>query len=109
MQDFVQDLLQDLINDEALRHASYTKDSLLVSMRKFIANRPGADEPEYGVFTLDNDQNDLDILGEIIDELRGTPEIRPMFKAIYANVNGEQSECLASVAKYDEMMHRMMS
>ena len=97
-----------VFNDSAIKQAGTTRDNLLKNMRAFIAQRNGAKEPEYGAFTLDNDQNDLDILGEIVDELRGTPEIRPLFKAIYANVNGEQSECLASVAKYDKIMHRMM-
>ena len=47
-----------VFNDDAIRQAGTSRDELLKNIRNFVAYRNGAEEPEYGVFTLDKDEND---------------------------------------------------
>ena len=95
-----------VFNDLAIQRSGTTKDALLKSIRHFVAHRPGAKETEYGVFTLDYDENDVGIIGEVLDELIDTPSMRKLFHAIYADVNGERSECISAAEQYDDIIKR---
>lgn len=83
-----------VFNDDAIRQAGTSKDELLKNIRDFVAHRDGAEEPEYGVFTLDKDENDLELMFTVTDELRDHPQIWSFFKGVYSDVDGETDECI---------------
>lgn len=83
-----------VFNDEAIRQVGTSRDELLKNIRNFVAHRDGAKEPEYGVFTLDKDENDLELMFTVTDELRNHPQIWSLFKGVYSDVDGEIDECI---------------
>lgn len=87
-------------NDAAIARAGTTKDELLKNIRNFVAHRDGAEEPEYGVFTLDKDENDLTLLFQVMHELEGNQKFRNMFKAVYCDVDGEISDCIDTINNF---------
>ena len=90
-----------VFNDGAIKQAGTTRDNLLENIRNFVAHRDGAEEPEYGVFTLDKDENDLTLLYVALVELKENIPFRKMFHEVYAYVNGELSSCIESVERDD--------
>lgn len=89
-----------VFNDNAIRQAGTSRDELLKNIRNFVAYRNGAEEPEYGVFTLDKDENDLALLFHTMDELEDDFNFRHMFKAVYCDVDGEKSECINTIENF---------
>jgi len=89
-----------VFNDGAIKQAGTTRDNLLENIRNFVAHRDGATEPEYGVFTLDKDENDLTLLFQVMDELEKNAGLRNMFKAVYCDVDGEISDCIDTINNF---------
>lgn len=87
-------------NDAAIARAGTTKDELLKNIRNFVAHRDGAEEPEYGVFTLDKDENDLDLMFAVSDDLKKHPQAWNLFKGVYGDVDGETDECISVLKNF---------
>ena len=89
-----------VFNEDAIRQAGTSRDELLKNIRNFVAHRDGAEEPEYGVFTLDKDENDLELMITAKKELRNSSSFRRMFKFVYCDVDGEKSDCINTIENF---------